>query len=704
MDIYMSLFNNRITKKALIGSLSFAQLGAAIGRQEESVYDANASAALLGNESHRLSEVDLASVTSSFSQVKTTLANCLGNESASANNLVTEAGARTAMIYANAEKLQTVIKSISSLGNESFSTTNGLRESRDYAVALAMVDADGRSASSLNRVFPVVDMNADYVTATLSLPRYEMVGNEYHTGTGAELTNWNRTHLVNAARVSGLLNGNQNRMYPAVVTGENQDLIIDNAKVPYGDVKTANGDTFKTGSLGNAASFNVMALCRAPGMPSTDSANYNDRIDAGGRIEAVYVNLADDVAHKVSVRHLSESIYGRNAQTSSRSTNSATIRGLVTRVGLTTATNAKLAALVTAGAKEMAIKIELNQSIDLHSGTMTQTYSTILVGLYANVGDTVNVIDNAAFDTAKAALNIAFLGSDLDLRWSSRTVRLTGLRVDTRSIDKTYTMTARRVISSDREVDTTNVDDVLSAMNMARRLSREDDGFTFLNDEITRLAALYGTSGLVKPDQEDTQYAGAYYLTQAWVKDAGAIKLKDLVKLESSSDTQADIGAAIVALLAEEFTAAVAVSGLESVASVYAPGSEITPVIAGPSNLLRYIMKTGEDRTFGSKGSIVSEEPIFAPVSLNTFDDTIIMVPQVTTSNSETTHAFSFGFTLECPPLVYDIPSERDGQSIRALRMTPFYEFVINMPIAYRVRITEVAEYLASLKTDTVVA
>jgi hypothetical protein len=702
----MALFNTSARPSSILMGLSFASLGASIEGNRETLFDAQASASVLGTESLRARPDDVATGEIAFSKISALVGTFLGTEGVRHAKNVSEAGARTAMVYGDVDALKKRLNGISALGFESFSADTKLENSRKYAVALAMVDAAGRESSSINKIFPVIDMNADYVTATIELPRYEVIGNEYHAGTGEKLTEWDRFHLVNAARTSGLLGAGQNRMYPAVVAGENEGLVIPTAKKPFGDIATSHSGTFKTGSLGKAGSLNIMTLCRAPGLPTRDAANYNDRIEQGGRIETVYINLADDVLHGVNVRYLSEAVFGTTQQQSSRTASAASLNSVTTRIPLTGANadasvvgNAKLQALVTAGAKEIELTFSLNMRIELSSGTLTQTHDAKLTGIFTAVGSTINVIDEAAYTAAKADLSISFEGSDLDLRWSSRTLRIDGLRVDTRSIDKSYPMIARRVISADKEITANNVDDVLSAMNMGRRLSREDDVFRFLHGEVDRLAKYYGYDGVNKLDPENTQYAGAYYLNQAWVKDAGEIKLKDLVTLESSSDTQADIGAAIVALLAEEFTAAVCVSGLADVVGVYAPGAQITPVITGPINLLRYIMKTGEDRTFSPKGTNIADEPVFAPTNLDIMDDTIIMVPQVSGADDSLSRAFGFGFMLECPPVVYDIAKERDGGTIRALRMVPFYDIVINVPVAYKVKITGVPEYLKEIKT-----
>lgn len=619
-----------------------------------------------------------------------------------------EAATRTALMYADGNEMVALAKSVADfhgleVGLQSF-TAEKMNSHRDVSIALAIAGASTVTSAG-EAIYPTVDQNMEYTAVRVELPRAEMISSFYHEGSGEQVTKFDRKHLADAARITGMLGGDDFKLKPRVVTGSNENLFVDPVLSPYVAEKDSRGNDINVGAIKytQGLTVNLLTLCRAKDVDANNKLSWIDRIEDGVTAEAAVIRMGTngtaDTYTKANLFSLSlGSFIGRQFSrletSSSMNERLLNFRGEVSFTIPDGSPVPEVAALYTAGYRTMLLKVDISSSINLHDGSYTQNSANVVVsGLY-KADDTTNYVTDAA--AAITALGLAYINTKLDLSFSTRSLRLTGLRVGTRSVTKLYNLTARRPITSDKEVSAASVDDELAAMNMARRLNKESDAITTFMSVVGRIATEYGVDGKVKPDPESSTYAGAYYLTQAWAK-VETKTVSDIVKEDNTLNRIQAISTSIVSLLAENFSQAMTASGLPDVVREYAgSGARIVPQIVAYGTLARYCkLPASETKLFGSLDENIFAEPQVVSTSLDAYKDCIAVIPRLT-GGDNVQGVLGFGQCIEVSPIVYDVPLDRDGGTSRHLQLQPFYEFITHVPVVYMLKLTGVAEYLAA--------
>ena len=702
----MALFNNKLKAAGSGLGVSVTALRETLKANRDTIFSPTHGKQFLGlgNESDG-SNVNVVTVQQHFDDIVSSL-NSVANESETPlTNQQKESAARAAMLYANGNALAETFGKVrkahgmENIGNESFSNEK-MTEIRDYAIALAVAaSADRKTAGEA--IYPTMQLNADFVATEVSLPRFEFLGQDAHVGDGESITDWQRRHITDAGRVAGLLNRNDNVMQPRVVTGSNEALLAPAAKAPYKTVTGRDGSVYQVGEVNGQATdpINLLTLSRAPGQSATGNLNFNDRIDDGAVLNSIRVGFGDgDDTIVFPVGDQTGAQFSKLGATSSENVRNISMDSLKITIDLN-GTEAQatpvLKALADAGYNYAVISTPLMMSLHLHKGTLTQSPGTFkLVGVYQTIGGS-NFIAEAGIAAAVAAVKPTYVSPIFHMTLSSRSLRVEGLRVQSRTITKQFTLRARGVITSEKEINTTNVDSELGAMNSARSLAKESDAVEHFITEATTMCEKYGTDGTVIPDPEQTQHAGMYYIAQPYCKNDGSLTAASIVKELDTDDRVAKLSGSLSALIAENFVAMVTKAGYITPVRTYAGNNaRIKACIVVGSVLSRYLQTPGEDDFLGNLDEKVYAKPEVVVSELDVMDDRIMVIPAVEGAEGDSAMVFGFGYCIESPALVYDVPVDRDGQSARRLQLSPFYEFVTNLPMVYMVKVTGVEAWL----------
>jgi len=709
----MALFNTSLISAGSSLGIRVKDLSDVLEANEESIYSEDAGLAYLGLESASAPNSQSESVDKVKAQFKniTKLLTTVGVEHDGAPKVLTEpqkeAAARTAMLYSNVGELNTKMKklgkhlNLDNVGTESF--TRDRRDGvRDYAIALAIAGANARRSAG-EVVYPTMQLNADFLSTRITLPRFEFLGQQYHTGTGGDITDWKERHLADAGRVSGLLNRNDNKMVPRVVDGSNENQLLPEAMYPYKKITATDGSTFETGLINGQfdGEINLLQLSRAPGQNSSNTLTINDRIDDGVVLKSMYIGFgAGNHIMEFRTSDMSNAYFSQLEANSSNSKRNLAMDGVEWLIDLTTAKAQaipELLALHTAGYSYIKLAITLNMSIDLHKGTLSkQQHDVKLIGVYqAKDGD--NFVADNTISTEVGNVNPQYRAPVFDMSLSSKTQRMTGLRVRANSITKTYSLLAQQPITAEEAIDADNVDLELAAMNTARNLAKEDAAITHYLRTINEMCEKFGTDGKNIPDYQQSQYAGVFYLVKPWCKDGGEVDAGDVVKEFETEERAAKLASFLSGMLSENLSMMVTESGLTTPLKEYAGGTaKIKPTVVAGNTISRYAKTYGDEEFLGNLDPNVFAKPEVVVSDLDVMDNLITIIPNVVSASGESDKAFGFGYCIETPPLVFDVGIQESGELKRRLQIQPFFNFVTNMPLVYMVKVVGVEAWLSS--------
>lgn len=690
----MSLFNLRQTMAPRANAINLDTLTESLKNNNEAIFDKDKGAMYVGLESeYKVTEDVATTLTNHFDDVKRDLGLAL----AGIGEAGLESAARAAIMLGD---IDGVSAKISELGLESFSKT-ALKNYRDETIAANAMTAE--QTSILDVLYPIVEVGANYGGVKIELTRFTSVSNVVNPGDGSVM-DFGRRHLVEGYRDATALKGAGNVLYPIVVTGENEDEFIDAALYP---ASTVENTEMKTAPLKPRTSpINLLGLAKIPGADASSRHTYNDRIDEGGSLRNLYIQIGEDktgsggsderkvIPVSLAMYNSAQFLVGSTGEHSDAHAN-LDAQDLPINLASTAAqATPALKALADAQYVRVTLGIQVNSKLNLHNGNFSQTFSGVTVtGLY-KANDSKNYVGEAPLAAEIAALAPVFAGQDFNLTISSKTIRLEGLRVDDQTLPFTYHVGARNVITADRAIDEADTSSALQTMSAAEVIEREAAAVRRTLSVIDDLDAAYGDGGHgVAPAGHSM--AGLSYIGTPWVQVEN-LTLADIVDTQKSSERFADISSALVHLLSDRATDAMTKTIYLESKRLYTGDKQAKAkfAILTQRAIGRYLYTEGDDRTFGALEDIDSK-PRIVTTSLDVMDDTIIMV-MASTASAGAFDPFAWGNTLRSPSVVYEVSLTKDGGAKKHLQLQPFYEFVNNMPIVYKLKVDGLSEFLKS--------
>ena len=613
-----------------------------------------------------------------------------------------ESAARAALMLGDTAALATALRSA---GLESFSNES----LGNYRAETIMVNAMiAEKKSVVDSIYPTVEVGANFGGVTLTLKRFTNVTKTIHPTDGSVM-DFGRRHLVEGYRDADALKGASNQLKPVVVTGTNEDLFVPAARVATTLIDGTDG--LRTAPLKPVdGKLNLIGLTRLPGQSDSSRHSFNDRIDEGGRVKNLFITFGEDktgaggddeqVTLPISLGMYSAAQFIRGAKVggNNETHSNLDLADLPVKLSSTAAQAVPaLKALSDAGYTRVTLGFTLNSKLQLHTGSLSQTFSSVTVtGVYKDIdangkSDDTNYLADASITDEVNALKPVFEGQEFDLTLSSKTLRLQGLRVDDQEIDYTFQTTARNVITADRSIDTTDVNDTLTVMTAADVIEREASGVRHLLATISDLDSAYG-DGAKSTDIEAAAIPGLAYINRPFVQ-VESLDIADFVDSLTSTDRFSNISAAIMHLLGDKAAEAMSVTNYVEAKRLYTgnSGAKAEFSILTPRSIGRYLYTEGDDRSFGALDDIEAK-PSICTTGLSIMDDTIVMVMK-SDAAANGFDAFGWGNTLRAPSVIYDVEITDDGAK-RHLQLQPFYEFTNNMPIVYKLTLKGLTEYL----------
>lgn len=690
----MALFNLNKNSRGSQRALAALALSEALSNQSATVFNTELSSKFVGLESEGSVVPELASkLETQFDTVKGVLQSAMPD----LNEVGLESATRTAMLLGDTNSLATKLKS---LGLESFSSES-IGNYRNQTI-----EVNGMVASVtgvIDTIYPIVEIGANYAGVEINLSRYVQVNAPVHTA-GHDATDFDRKHIVNGYRKVDALKGEHNKLRPVIIAGDNEDLFVDPVLIATSKIE---GTDMRTAPLKPITDkVNLIKLSRIPGLSDSDVMTYNDRIDEGGSLKTIYVQVGEDksgsggsderalVPVSLSMYNQAQLVRGANNGATNDVNSNLDVDDLTISLSSTQAKAIPaLVALADAGYSRITFSVVVNTKLNLHNGNATQTFSAMAItGIYKE-GDSENHIGNGVITSELEAVKPVFAGQDFDITLSSKTIRLTGTRVDDHSLPFTFNCSAREVITADKSIQEADVNSVLDVMGATEIIEREAAAVRHLLSTIDDLDAAYGKSErTVNP--EGTSMCGLTYIERPWV-EVEELTLQDIVDTQKSSERFEDISAALVHLLGDRATAAMTDTNYIEAKRLYTgdKSAKAEFALVTPRAIGRYLYTEGDDRTFGALEDIAAK-PKIVSTGLEVMDDTIVMVLRSSAENG-TFDPWAWGNTLRSPSIVYDVQLDRSGVA-RHLQLQPFYEFTNNMPIVYKLKVKGLTDYLKS--------
>ena len=686
----MSLFNLK-SKKNTTANNTVSVIRTLCVSEGATMFNPETSAAYVGVESeHSVTDSVDSLVTGQFDAIVDNLRAPLSELNLS--DVGIESAARAALVLGDIPGLSKKLRD--SVGTESFST-DGLREYRAETILANGLSAEKTSAIDL--IYPVVEVGANFAGTTIELTRIVQVSNTTH---GSGVTEFKRRHLTDAYNDSSALNGDGNRLYPLVITGETEDSFVSSSLIPTTVVP---GTTSRTAPLAIATNpVNLLGLASVSG--AIGSANtYNDRIDEGGRISNLIFSFGaaptggdpdTRTGIAVSLATVNSSQFLRGAAVGSINEVGSNMDISALSINLESsaiASNSQVAELVALGYSRLTVSLRLNSKLELHTGTLSQTASGVTVtGLYTKT-DSTNAVTDASVASIIGALVIDLVGFTPDVTMSSKTIRLDGTRIDDETFPFTFSTTAQVPLTYEQEVQKDDLGNMVEVLTQADATRRESQGVVKLIEDITLLHSTYGEASGPQ-NATDSMMPGLAYLAQPFIRSE-TLSIANIMDSLSSSSRADDISGSIVPLIADFIADACAATNYVENKRIYTKdqSAKANFAVLTSRQVGRYITISGEDKTLGAL-SDVCEKPELVTSGLKELQDTVIVVP-VSTAEKGSYDVFGWGNTLRSPTIVYDVQLTDKGAK-RFLQLQSFYTLTTNCPIAYKLVITGLSDAL----------
>ena len=643
-------------------------------------------------------ENKLAGLNSDFDAVKATVGSIFADSGLGEAGL--ESAARTAMLLGDPAVLSESIRESGlelAAGLESFSK----EKLGQFRAATVEVNAlSGDATGLLQDLYPVIEVGANYGGVQISLQRFCKINNTVNNG-GGEAISWDRQHIVEAYREAGILNSNTNELFPIVVTGENEDFFVSSALIPVS--KVPGSDTLNTAPLkATEDRINLLGLSRVPTPYGEASKHtFNDRINEGARLGSVFFALGaaeTQAAFEFKLDLYNTAQFIRGANIGRRNETNASLDVTDLTLDLTTVqakASAQLKAISDLGYTRLTFSLTLHAKLNLHDGNFTQTYGTPKISGAYKPNDANNYVGDAALKPLLVAVAPAYSAFTVKASLSSKTLRLRGDRVDEEVIPFTFLMSARAPITAERAITETEVNDIIGVMGATEVIRRETQAVQHLISKVSELHEMFSDSS-VNVQPHGMNMAGMCYISRPWV-EVETLDVKDLVDSLESRNRRENIANALVHLLGDRALRAITETNYLESKRIYTKNANAKAefTLISSRNIGRYLYTEGDDRTFGALESEISTKPKVITTSLDIMDDKIIMILRGD-GGSENLDVFGWGNCLRGTTLMYDVEISEGDSTKRHLQLQPFYEFVVNMPIAYELNVTGLAEYLKS--------
>lgn len=684
-----------------------AQQGAQLGSYEEleSRFKQNESTLFNGNTARGLikasaglesDEGTLQLLDNEFATVKSTVAQIFQDQDFSEAGL--ESAARTAMLLGDTGAILSSLREADvelAAGLESFSK----EKLGQFRAATVEVNAlSGDATGLLQDLYPVIEVGANYGGVTINLQRFCKIGNVVNDGEGAPIS-WERKHIVEAYRQAGMLNSNTNELFPIVVTGANESYFPDPALIPT--MKIAGTELHTAPLKASEDKINLLGLSRVQNpYGEMNKHTFNDRINEGARLGSLFFALGTTAPKafelKLDLYNTAQFIRGANVGRRNETTASLDVTDLTVDLTTTQAGEvAELKALADLGYVRVTFSQIINAKLNLHDGNFTQTFGTPKVsGLY-KANDNVNYVGDTALADKITAIAPAYVAFTVKASLSSKTLRLRGDRVDEEVIPFTYLMSARAPITAERAITETEVNDIVGVMGATEVIRRETQAVEHMIAKVAELHEMFKDSSVdVQP--HGLNMAGMCYISRPWVQ-IETINVKDLVDSIESRNRRENIANALVHLLGDRALRAITETNYLESKRIYTKNASAKAefTLLSSRNIGRYLYTEGDDRTFGALDGEMGTKPKVITSSLDIMDDKIIMFLRGDGGN-ENLDVFGWGNCLRGTTLVYDVEISEGDSTKRHLQLQPFYEFIVNMPIAYELNVTGLGEYLKS--------
>lgn len=674
----------------------------------------DASNTIVGTES--MSATDFDNIDKSHDAITTVLATelpGLGNESASAM-------AQALMVCSDAGKLSAAMTSRLGdvLGNESFdsdSVVKNIHLTVGISGELAMAKSDA------GFLFPSVVVDQATTNYKLKANRTVIEPKFYHDADGS-VTNWGKLNLLNASIKSGLLRAELNVFVPELKAGNEGAFVSTDYITPW-TVTRSDGKKVTTSYLGaTGEDLNLITLSTAKGMDRNTESTILDRIDEGAKIKGIIIGVGDAATPKaayLSTVSANHSTFTKSETDSENNTRGVSFGKTTMMLSLTDyvtpehggfpaiADIPELKALLDAGYTRIGFKIPNTYSLELSEGTYGTTKATpSVVHLEKDDAPGVNVIEAAKSADAALinAIKAIFVGTNFYGTLSNATLKMDGDKLGSQSLEKLYTLNVRTPIEIRTNVlSKLDDNDAIKMISQALTLRRDDETVAEFDQWFEWAVANLGHRGVSDSARTDLDIIGLHYLAQPYVKRV-EIDLADLLKEEDTTSKLSVLEVGLTTKMQDELVQMFQATNQRTVMRSHGSSADAVPLVGlfGDSRLTSYVMRTGEDRTFGD-GNAMQKKPMIHATDRESMRGVIYAMPLATNVSDEKDRIFGFGHSIEITPIV--VKRARDnGVASDQLQIWPVYTNIPTNPQLIRFEVTGLDEYFSNASADKTIA
>lgn len=590
------------------------------------------------------------------------------------------------------------------VGLERFNTAS-FDKFRDETLYLNYHTAQANQFTEL--FFNTVQVGADMNGVSLSLRR-DVVQAKWCNPMTGEQFNLGKTHLIEAIRYSDMLSGEHNRLIPQVRSAEDEKYFVDKTLFAPETIEV-DGQSYVTAPLKPSESeWNLLGISRAPGQMD-QKANFtsDDMVDPNLKLKNIYLNIAGKgKLVVVPTMDLLHSTFLRGPKMGSDSRTMLNFKH--DQVFLSTSATdvagaevAELAALKAAGVESVVFKTFI-------SGTFHHETSNIIVkpagiefvGAYRASERNVNLANDATIKPLLAALaGTLFACYDLHGTLSNKNVRIQGTLLDNETTEFTVPMLYLNPVSVRRPIDKTDTSDDIKTLVSGRTIRTDNNAVKYLLNNLQRMAD-FCKSGAKLVSPFDLGSPGAFYVTP-WVV-IEEHKLEDLVSTQNSAERADDINAALIDLLADRATRMMTDTVYLPAKRAYYgnPNAKVKWGLGTTPQLARHLVMW-DNRKLGGQDADMDPVPTVRTTEDLKMEDTIILVP-ISENGGSGYDPFAFGSRFVQPSIVMETQMTMGGETFKLLQTIPVETFLINMPLAYMMKVPGLSAYIAGRGTAAV--
>ncbi len=631
------------------------------------------------------------------------------------NEVQLDAMAQAIMVCSDKDKLSKLLGS--HIGTEAFESTS-ITAHLSLTVGLA-----GAMAADINDaefLFPSIVVDQNTTNYTITCYRTVVEPKFYHSTTAGEVTDWGKMNLLNANVIPDMLRSDLNVFIPEYSEATKDHFVSTDYVTPW-EIEAVNGDTITSTFLANGGKeVNIITISTLTGKDNNTSNTILDRIDEGAFIKGLILGIGP-VTAKQAIYVDSISI-NRSAFTRSIAETHNDVRALsmgdsthiINLSKYVAPENGKfpaladitpLAALLALGYSKIGFKVSSTYELNLGTGTYVPGSAAPVV-TYLELSSAVGVnqlkeedFSDATYVTAVAPL---FLGSDIHATLSNVTLKGLSDQVGNEASTKLFTLRVRTPV----EIRT----DVVSELSDSEKVNMMSQLLTYrrCNETVEELhewfdwaVSALGHEGIHDSAREDLNIPCLHYLLKPYVKEI-EIDLIELLKEVDTTGKLPVIQSGIVTVMQNEFLKMIKATNHREVVQRHGTDSKwVTKMgIFIDSHMANYIMRDGEERTFGD-GIVIQEKAKIHATDRISMNDLIYAFPMAKSYESKRDRIFGFGHAIELTPIV--VSRKRDsGIAFNQVLIWPIYENIITNPQLLRFKILGLDEYLSTAGVDAV--